>query len=232
MVLPPLSQSILFIRNISVYFTPQLKSRNESRNPFLSASNNYSKIPATPTNHESPPPPKKLFPNIYKKIIIKRRNFQIYVKKRASIDKNQKMGVAMLKKISFTLIIGLLILSLLGTGCGREKTAGLTAPAPDTKQKATSVKDKQEPKTDPINAEQKKNPLPNGSKPYTGVIIQVEGMTVTMDVEGVRYQVVLTNSTNIQKGNNPGTGKLADLKPQTKINVLVQDGKALSVHFE
>lgn len=124
----------------------------------------------------------------------------------------------------------LLVVSLMG--CGKKATNIETKQLNENQEQRKQARKKVEPKTDPINEEQKKNPLQDGVKPYTGIIKKVNGSEIVIDIEGVDYDFKVTDKTNLQKGAEAGKGKLEELKPQMKINVLVQGGVALAVHYE
>lgn len=137
-------------------------------------------------------------------------------------------GIKM-KKSMCLVLVG--VLFLVAFGCSEKGDSNPKAKSNISKSEKKGEISKKEPKTDPISEEQKKNPLPNGAKPYTGIVIKIDGSKVIIDINGVSYEFLLTDKTNLQKGNDPGTGKLDDLKPQMRINVLVMDGKALTVHY-
>lgn len=136
-----------------------------------------------------------------------------------------------MKKIIIFLLTGLLIISLIG--CGNKKETKQTSQKQIESQKqAVEGQNKLEPKPDPMNEEQKKNPLPEGAKQYTGQVKKVDGDKVVISVQDIDLEFTIDKGTNLQKGNNPGTGKIEDLKPELKVNVLVQNSHALLVHYE
>lgn len=138
----------------------------------------------------------------------------------------------MQKKIISVLLI--IFLVVVFSGCQKNKAAknNITPQNNNSAKIAPENKVQKEPPVTSLNEEQKKYPLPDGSKPYTGIIKKLAGSKITIDIAGVDYEVEITDKTNLQKGNQAGTGKLEQLKPQMKIDVLAQGGKALSVHYE
>lgn len=122
-----------------------------------------------------------------------------------------------IKRIISLILISILTLVLVA-GCGNKKEV------------------KKQLKEDVLSEAQKevqsKNPLPEKSKSYTGFIKKIDGSKVVVDVQGAELEFIITDKTNLQKGNNPGTGKLEELKPKTEIKVLVQEDKALTVVYD
>jgi len=79
---------------------------------------------------------------------------------------------------------------------------------------------------------EKKPALPEKSKSISGTVKAILGKTIVVDVKGKEIKILVDDKTTYQKGNQSGGGALSDIRPGIKVDILMEDDKAIAIHYK